>query len=261
MTDLVLDRLAVSSSGKTRLHPLSAAIQPGRIVAVVGPNGAGKSTLLRGIAALVAAQGQVQFGNHAIAALSPRERARIIGYLPQSHVAAWSMPVRDMVALGHYAFGEARPAEEVAAAVDDMLTACGIAALADRPIDRLSGGEQALAALARVLVTQCPVLLLDEPVAALDIGRQYHVLEQLVSLAADGRTLLVVLHDLALVSQFADRILWLDSGRLVADTANSRSAISEYAAKLLGQTPHWADNAAPPSGLFFRRSWNGDRPG
>lgn len=253
MTDLVLDRLAVTSGGKPRLHPLSATIHPGRFVAVVGPNGAGKSTLLRAIAALVMAQGLAQYDDQLLAALPPRERARIIGYLPQAHDAAWSMPVRDMVALGQYAFGGARPAAQLALAVDEMLAACGIADLADRPIDRLSGGEQALAGLARVLVTGCPVLLLDEPVAALDIGRQYQVLEQLASLAAGGRTLLVVLHDLALVSQFADRILWLDSGRLVADTPNSRAAFDEHAFRLLGRTPHWTGGSAAKSGLHFRR--------
>lgn len=254
MTDLVLDRLAVTFAGKTRLHPLGATIEPGRIVAVVGPNGAGKSTLLRAIAALVAAEGQARFGGTALAALPARERARIIAYLPQAHVAAWSMPVRDMVALGAYAFGTPHPPAALAGVVDDMLRTSGIADLADRPIDRLSGGEQALAALARVLVAQCPVLLLDEPVAALDIGRQYAVMEQIAGLAAGGRTVLVILHDLALVAQFAHQILWLDAGRLVAFTDNGKDAVDAHAAALLGRGPKWTigDAAAPPS-LFFAR--------
>lgn len=260
MTDLVLDNLAVTTGGKTRLQPLSATIRPGQIVAVVGANGAGKSTLLRAIAALVATEGVAQYDGRTLAALTPRDRARIIGYVPQAHVAAWSMPVRDMVALGQYAFGTARPPVEIAHAVDAMLAACGIAELADRPIDGLSGGEQALAALARVLLTECPILLLDEPVAALDIGRQYQVLEHLAALAATGRTLLVVLHDLALVSQFADRILWLDGGRLVADTPNSRNAFDEYAPRLLGRTPHWTSGSPTETGLYFRRVDDADDP-
>lgn len=259
MTDLILDHLTVTAGNKVRLHPLSTAISPGQFVAVVGANGAGKSTLLRAIAALVATEGSAQYGGCSLAALTPRERARIIGYMPQAHVAAWSMPVRDMAALGQYAFGTAPGPAQIARAVDDMLAACGIAELADRPIDRLSGGEQALAALARVLLAESPLLLLDEPVAALDIGRQYQVLEQLAALAAAGRSLLVVLHDLALVSQFADRILWLDGGHLVADTPNSREAFDEHAPRLLGRTPHWTGGAAGKFGLYFRRAGDADK--
>jgi iron complex transport system ATP-binding protein len=253
MADLILDSLSVTVGGKTLLHPLSAALPPGRIVAVVGANGAGKSTLLRAIAALVPAGGSARLDDQTLATLSPSARARMLAYLPQSHDAAWSMPVRDMVALGRYAYGEPARSPEVSAAVDAVLVQCGIADLADRPIDRLSGGEQAMAALARVLVTGCPLLLLDEPVAALDIGRQYQLLEQLSTLAATGRTLMIILHDLALVSQFADRILWLDQGRLVADTANSRAAIDTHAAPLLGRAPSWTHDAGTRTGLFFSR--------
>ncbi|MBA4748769.1 MAG: ABC transporter ATP-binding protein [Sphingopyxis sp.] len=260
MTDLILERLEVSVGGKTRLHPFSTSIRPGQIVALVGPNGAGKSTLLRAIAALVAARGQAIYGGQTIAALPPSLRARTVGFLPQSHVAGWSMPVRDMVALGQYAFGTARPPAEIARAVDEMLAACGIAELADRPIDRLSGGEQALAALARVLLTDSPILLLDEPVAALDIGRQYQLLEQLAVLAASGRTILVALHDLTLVSQFAGRILWMDAGRIVADTPNDRAAISTQAAILFGRAVVWSDAAAEhPATAFFARDQTLDR--
>lgn len=251
MADLILDNLSVTVGGKVLLHPFSTTLAPGRIVAVVGANGAGKSTLLRAIAALVPAGGSVRFGDQTLATLSPRQRARILAYLPQSHDAAWSMPVRDMVALGRYAYGEPARSAEVSTAVDAVLGECGIADLADRPIDRLSGGEQAMAALARVLVTGCPLLLLDEPVAALDIGRQYQLLEQLSARAATGSTLLIILHDLALVSQFANRILWLDQGHLVADTPNSRAAIDTHARPLLGRSPSWANGGG--TGLYFSR--------
>lgn len=250
MTDLVLHHLAVILGGKTRLHPLSATIKPGQIVAVVGANGAGKSTLLRAIAALVPVQGKLTYDSQVIATLPAHHRAQVIGYMPQSHVAAWSMPVRDMVALGRYAFGAARPDAQIAQAVDATLATCGITDLADRPIDRLSGGEQALAALARVFVTQCPVMLLDEPVAALDIGRQYAVMEQVARLAAGGRTMVIVLHDLALVAQFSQRILWLKDGHLVADTENSAAALKLHAPKLLGRAPNWS---ADGEALYFSR--------
>lgn len=250
MSDLVLDQLAVTVAGKTLLHPLSTSLAAGRIIAVVGANGAGKTTLFRAIAALLPIKGAARFGDRDLAALHPLDRARTVAYLPQSPENAWPMPVRAMVSLGRYAFGDELGSISGAQAVEEALNGCGIAHLADRPVDRLSGGEAAMAALARVLVTECPVLLLDEPAAALDIGRQYQLLEHLAALASTGRTLLIILHDLSLVSQFADRILWLEKGRLVADTPNSRDAIDAHAARLLGRGPAWANDKA---GLYFSR--------
>lgn len=249
MTDLILDGLSVARSARTLLHPLSARIAAGEMVAVVGPNGAGKSTLLRAIAQLVPVGGHAQFGAAALHVLSPHQRAQLVGYLPQSHHVAWSMPVRDMVALGLYAHGTAGYSAAGSADIDAMLDLCGIADLADRPIDRLSGGELAMAALARVLVARTPILLLDEPVAALDIGRQYQLLERLAALAAEGRTVLIVLHDLGLVSQFASRILWLSDGHLVADTPCNAAAIDAYAGPLMGRAPQWT----PDGTLYFQR--------
>ncbi len=249
MTDLILDSLSVARGARTLVHPLSARIAAGEMVAVVGPNGAGKSTLLRAIAQLVPAGGHAQFGAAALHVLSPHHRAQLVGYLPQSHHVAWPMPVRDMVALGLYAHGTAGYSAAGSAEIDAMLDLCGIADLGDRSIDRLSGGELAMAALARVLVARTPILLLDEPVAALDIGRQYQLLERLAALAAEGRTVLIVLHDLGLVSQFASRILWLSDGHLVADTPCNAAAINAHAGELMGRTPHWT----PDGTLFFQR--------
>ena len=254
MVDLILDRLAVTMEGRALLHPCTMTIRPGRFVAVVGPNGAGKSTLLRAIAGLVPAQGSAHYDDRIIAALHPAERARLIGYLPQAHDFAWPMPVRDMVALGLYAFGGTIDRAAIAHRVDAVLAVCGIAALADRPVDRLSGGERAMAVLARVLIADTPVLLLDEPVAALDIGRQYQLLEQLAACCTAGKTVMVVLHDLGLVQQFADDILWIEGGALVANTDNSAAVIDLHAPRLLGRAPCWSggDTDADPA-LYFRR--------
>ena len=254
MADLILDQLGVTLQGRALLHPTSIRISPGRFVAVVGANGAGKTTLLRAIAGLTPICGAAQYAGRTIGSLRPIERAQLLGYLPQAHDFAWAMPVRDMVALGLYAFGDRGTEGGVGAQVDMILSACGIADLADRPVDRLSGGERAVVALARVLIAQTPLLLLDEPVAALDIGRQYQLLEQLSGYCANGRTIITILHDLALVSQFADRILWVDGGKLVADTENSPDAINTHAPRLLGRAPQWAKPAGNgPATLFFKR--------
>lgn len=253
MTELVLDALSVARRGRMLLHPVTARIAPGRFTAIVGPNGAGKSTLLRAAAGLVPATGAALVAGQRTAAMSHVARARLLGFLPQQHDFAWPVTTRAMVGLGLYAFG-GEPATTTAhdAAIDAALAACGIAALAHQPVDQLSGGETALVALARVLVADTPLLLLDEPVAALDVARQYAVLEHLAVLTTHGRTVVAVLHDIALVAQFADRILWLNGGKLIADTDASVDIISNQVQRLFGRAVHWNDSASRPAPYFQR---------
>lgn len=250
--ELQLDRLSVDVRGRTLLHPICARMAPGAITAIVGPNGAGKSTLLRAAAALVPANGAAKVDGKAVAALNPIDRARTISFLPQSHEFAWSIPVRAMVSLGQYAFGAGmKSGEAEAAAADAAMASLGIIDLAEQPVDQLSGGERALAALARILAASTPILLLDEPVAALDVARQYAVLEHLARLASEERNVIVVLHDLALVAQFADRILWLDGGKLIAASDASRASIDHYCETVFGRPMFWSTGTEPVP--FFRR--------
>jgi iron complex transport system ATP-binding protein len=250
MADLTLHDLNVSVGGKSLITDVGATAPAAAITAIVGPNGAGKSTLLKAAAALIPATGEARANGAALARLSPIERARTISYLPQHHDFAWAIPVRDMVALGRYAFGSAMTAQPERD-VEAVLEECGIAALADRPVDRLSGGERALAAMARVLHADAPIMLLDEPVAALDIGRQYQLMNLLKARAERGTTIVMVLHDLALAAQYADRIWGLSDGRLVSDTANKPEHIGQFAAKFLGKAPHWTGVGDPCPTPFF----------
>lgn len=254
MIELVLDALAVTRNGRALLKPTTAHVGPGGFTAIVGPNGAGKSTLLRAAAGLIAATGTARIDGHSVPAMTAHHRARMLGYLPQRHDFAWPIPVRDMVALGQYAFGvQPHRAAGQQDAVAAAMTACGIAALADQPVDQLSGGECALAALARVLVANTPLLLLDEPVAALDVARQYAVLEHLAGLAARGRTIVAVLHDIALVAQFADYILWMADGAVVATTDASQAAIIMQVRQLFGQLVAWSDTGTRAVPYFQRQ--------
>lgn len=242
MTDLIISQLGVHRAGRAIIKPASLTLSPGRIVAVMGANGAGKSTLLRAIAGLIPATGTVHWGEEDLLRLPPRLRAQRVGYLPQQHDFAWPMTVRDMVALGGFAFGEAAAPSQ--GHIDQQLERLAIAALAAKRVDQLSGGEMALAALARVLVADTPLLLLDEPAAALDIGRQYQLLESIAALAAAGRTVLLALHDLALAVQFADQIIWLGDGELAAVTGTDAAVINDHAARWLGRKPRWSAPSA-----------------
>lgn len=218
MSGLAVTDLSVRLGRTLAVDGVSLAVTPGRLVAVVGPNGAGKTSLIRAIAGLVRHSGACRLEGEPLEALSPVERARRIAYLPQRADFAWALPVRDAIALGRLPHGDpfAAPTAADRAAVEVALGRLALADLAARPVTELSGGERARVMLARVLATGAPLILADEPTAALDPAHQMLVLELLVQEARAGRIVLAVLHDLALAARFADLVAVVDRGRLAA---------------------------------------------
>ncbi|MCC6888640.1 MAG: ABC transporter ATP-binding protein [Hyphomicrobiales bacterium] len=196
-------------------------LHPGELTILIGPNGAGKTTLMRALAGLVAAEGRIEIDGTPLAALSARERARRLAYLPQGHVFHWPMPVAAVVALGRYAHGDAFStfSDTDRRAVARALAATGIEPLAARAVTTLSSGERARVALARALAGEAPILLADEPTASLDPRHQLVVMELLARTAHDGGAVLAIAHDLALAARYADRVVMMDRGRLIADGA------------------------------------------
>jgi iron complex transport system ATP-binding protein len=210
---IAADRITVRLDGRTVLDGVSLAIAPGELVSLVGPNGAGKSTLLRVLAGLIRPQaGSVTLNGAALAELAPRARARHVAWLEQGARAAWGMTVREVAGLGRLPHGDAAEAPVAAA-----LASVGLDHMADRRIDRLSGGEARRAMIARVLATGPEVMLLDEPCADLDPAQGFAVMRLLREEARSGRAVVTVLHDLALAARYADRMVLLEAGRLVAD--------------------------------------------
>ncbi len=228
MTELIARGLTLAD----RLADADFRLSPGELVVIVGPNGSGKSSLMRLLAGQTRPdKGSVLLGAHEIARLSPVERARRLAYLPQRAEVAWPISVADMVALGRFAFGGAevaRGAGEAARWLDEV----GCAHLASRSTATLSGGELALVALARVFAAEAPLLLLDEPAAALDPRRQIDVMTRLVARSRAGQGVAAVLHDLNLAAQFADRIVWMKSGRVVAESNCEPSVIAGHAGEV-----------------------------
>jgi iron complex transport system ATP-binding protein len=219
MTLLRVERLSVILGRRPVLSGIDLDLPSGRLTVVIGPNGAGKTTLLRALAGLEPLQeGVVTLDGTALSRLAPGRRARSIAYLPQSGRSAWPLPVRDVVALGRLPHGE-RPGalpERGEEAVSRAIASLSLEGFEARPVTELSGGERARALLARALATQAPVLLADEPVAALDPRHQLIVLEVLRRHAAAGALVVAVMHDLALAARFADEIVLLDRGRIAA---------------------------------------------
>ena len=205
--------------GRSLFADLSLDLHPGRITAVVGPNGAGKSTLLRLLAGLDSPQhGSVHLGDDDLRALPARLRARRLAYLPQRTDLAYDLRLHELVLLGRApylpAFGS--PAASDLAAVDAALTRVGLHPLRDRSARSLSGGERQRLMLARMLVSDARVHILDEPTAALDIGHALAFLAHLRRLADEpGAAVILALHDLDLARRFTDHAVLLGGDRVL----------------------------------------------
>jgi iron complex transport system ATP-binding protein len=228
--------VSVRLGHKPVVTDVSLRLDRGELVALVGPNGAGKTTLMRALAGLLPATGEIRLDEKPLTALSPRERARMIAYLPQGHAFHWPMPVQAIVALGREPHGDAfsRRTDADRAAVAHALAATGTEAFVARPVTTLSGGERARVALARALATEAPLLLADEPTAALDPRHQLVVMRLLRDAAHAGNAVLAIMHDLSLAARFADRVLVMDRGALAADGPPDVALAQERVAAVFG---------------------------
>jgi iron complex transport system ATP-binding protein len=211
--------VSVDHGDRTVLHPIDLDVAAGSWLGIVGPNGAGKSTLLRVLAGTIAHSGTVTLGGQGTDGLGPRERARLLAVAPQQPTIPAGASVADYVLLGrtaHIPFLGREGAQDFAV-LAEVLELLDLADLADRQVVTLSGGERQRAVIARALAQDAPLLLLDEPTTALDIGHQQLVLA-LVDELRHRRSLTVVsaMHDLTLAAQHADGFVLLHEGRVVA---------------------------------------------
>ncbi|WEK48946.1 MAG: ABC transporter ATP-binding protein [Candidatus Kaistia colombiensis] len=221
---------------RTILSSVDLGVSAGEMVVVIGPNGAGKTTLVRRLAGLLPGDGAVLIGGQRSETVSPRLRARKIGYLPQGHVFHWPLSVADVVALGRipHGAGAAELGSEDRVAVLAALEATGTLDLADRTVTTLSGGERARVALARVLAGEPQIILADEPVAALDARYQFVVLDLLRARAKAGAAIVAVLHDLSLAARYGDRVVLMNDGRIAAEGAPAAVLTHENLAATFG---------------------------
>ncbi|MFB6877561.1 heme ABC transporter ATP-binding protein [Streptomyces sp. NPDC056323] len=197
------------------LDSIDLTARAGEVLALVGPNGAGKSTLLAALAAdLPAEQGEVRIDGCPVTDWSPAELALRRAVLPQSAALSFPFPVADVVRMGRAPWAGTERADEDDPAVASAMAATEVTEFAERPFSALSGGERARVALARVLAQRAPLLLLDEPTAALDLRHQELVLRICRERAAAGDAVVVVLHDLGLAAAYADRAAVLHGGRI-----------------------------------------------
>ena len=222
-----------------RLSGVTLSLEPGSITAICGPNGAGKSSLLETLAGLLAPDaGEALMDDASLTSLPPRMRAQRIGYLPQAPEIAWDVPVRSLVELGRMPHGD-----RAQAPVEAALKALDLETFADRRARTLSGGEAARVLLARVLAGEPDWILADEPLAALDLAHQRVLVRHLVEQARQGRGVALVLHDLAIARNHADRVIVMDRGRIVELGPPAEALSPQAIARVFGVSGEWVGEA------------------
>lgn len=221
---LEVEQISLSYGKRHILTELSTEpLQAGQLIALLGPNGSGKSTLLKAIAGLHKAdQGRVMLDNQDLTQLSFEERARHVVYLPQSLPASVHLRVFESVLVAANASSRVHSASEHGHILQ-LLKRLGIEHLAMHYLDQLSGGQKQLVGLAQALIRQPRLLLLDEPLSALDLNYQFHVMDLLAQEThQNGLITLIVLHDLNIALRHCDHALMIASGGLLAQGTPGR---------------------------------------
>lgn len=225
---LVAHDVGVTLGGACILDGVDLAVGAGEVVALVGPNGAGKSTLLAVLSGdIEPAHGTVTLDDLPLAEHSARALARRRAVLLQHQGLAFGFRVEDVVRMGRSPWHRTDREDDDDRVVADSLARADVAGLAQRHFPTLSGGEQGRTSFARVLAQETPIVLLDEPTAALDIRHQEALLSVARDAARDGASVVVVLHDLSLAAAYADRVCVLSRGRVRADGAPTVVLTSE----------------------------------
>lgn len=219
MSILTAQQLSVRLDDQTILDDLAFDLAPGTWVGLLGPNGSGKTTLLRAISGVLPYEGALRLDDREVTAWSPRALARRLAFVRQSPSLTFDFSVQELVLLGrapHKSWLQSYSAQD-RSMVREALTQVDLAGFAERSVLSLSGGELQRVFLAQALVQEADLLLLDEPTSHLDVHYQFAFMEQVAALVARGCAVFAVFHDLELAARYADRLLLLDGGRLVAD--------------------------------------------
>lgn len=238
LASLHIDQLVAGYPGKQVLKALTLPpFETGQVTVLCGPNAAGKSTLLRAMAGLLKATGSIRFGDCELLGMNARSRAGLLSFMPQAVPTDINLSVIEAVISAL----KASPMDATSSGnawaqkkAFDILERVGIGHLALEPLNQLSGGQRQMASLARTVVRDPKILLLDEPTSALDLKHQVKVMKLARSFAADGRVVIIVLHDLNLTLRWADQAVVMEKGEIASFGTPTEAITSEVIARVYG---------------------------
>ena len=236
-SSLTATGLRLAYDDRVIVDGLDFDVPAGELTVIIGPNACGKSTLLKALArTLKPSAGQVSLDGKPLSSYRSKDIAKRLGMLPQSPIAPEAITVRDLVGRGRFphqgVFRQWSVSDE--AACDRAMESTGVAELADRQVAELSGGQRQRAWIAMALAQETELLLLDEPTTFLDIAHQYEVLELAARLHREGRTLVVVLHDLNQAARYATHLVVMKEGAIVAQGAPGEIVTAQLVDEVFG---------------------------
>ena len=213
------------------LKDINCTISKGKLVGIMGANGAGKSTLLKTIAGILPIKsGEIWFDNHKLTTMTAEQKSQQLAYLAQNTEIHWDLSVYDVIALGlPNPLNRAKEQEKVRSISETF----SVSHLLEKSFRQLSGGEKARVQLARCCIKNAPLLLADEPIAALDPFYQIDMMEQLKSLTP-SHTCVVAIHHLSLAYKFCDEVILLNQGEIIANGETPKVLTAENLAKAFG---------------------------
>lgn len=213
---LIASNLCCSINGKNLLNDISLEFSEGGLHAILGPNGSGKSSLLKVLTGIwKLSSGLVTWNGLPLLSQKRHEISRIVSLVPQNPQPSFDFVVEDLVAMGRYPYNTHYWKAKDEPLIHDALCAVDAWHLKDRRVNQLSFGERQRVYIARALVTESPVLLLDEPTAGLDIRHQLEIWSLLQQLAANGKIVAITTHDLMIAERYCDRVLVLNHGHCI----------------------------------------------
>lgn len=230
------------------------SILPGTLTALIGPNGSGKSTLLRLLAGITPAkQGKILLNQTPLCSLSIRERAQRVAFLPQNIFPVFPLTVFEIVAMGRYPWkpilsGLSQKDYEV---TDKCINLMNLNSLADRPYSELSGGECKRTLIASVLAQEPEILLLDEPLAGLDLPHQIETLHHLYKLTQEGYTVIIASHEINIITRFAKKFILLSSNHQIVAQGNAETTLTKNNLNRAYHASFWVGTHPLTKGLLI----------